>query len=87
MIWSVYQLSKAVGVRTLHPAMLALTGALFLVLLVSGALLSLVDAGSLGLHKPALQLTLRVHQWAPWLTVGAATAGAYLLYLAVGSEV
>ena len=85
--WSVYQLSKSVGMRTLHPALLALTGVLFLVLFVSGALLSLVDADLLNLDKSSLQASLRIHQLGSWLAVAATTAGAYLLYLAVGSEV
>lgn len=84
--WSIYQLSKAAGVQALHSGMITLTAALFLILFVSGALLSLVGSASLSLHRPALQVTLRIHQWAPWLTLGAATAGAYLMYLTVGRE-
>lgn len=72
---SVRDLAKAVDMQTLIPVMIALTGLLFLALVVSGALLSF--------DKLAILPVLRVHQIMPLLALVFSTLTVYLL---VGSK-
>jgi hypothetical protein len=76
---NVYHLSKAAELHTFALAMIATSGLLFLALIVSGGLLSVVDGGLLSLDKPLLQAVLRVHQVAPLLVVVSSTISIYLL--------
>jgi hypothetical protein len=76
---SLYQLLQGVDLRVLYVTGFAFTGVAFLALLVSGALLSLVDATILSLDQGALQAVLKVHQIAPLLALAASTLSVYLL--------
>jgi hypothetical protein len=58
---------------------IAISGLLFLVLFISGALLSLIPAGLLSLEKPMPEIILKIHQVAPLLVLISSTVTVYLL--------
>ncbi len=76
---SIYNLYKAGDTRTVYALVFAITGLLFLALIVSGALLSLVDADLLSLNPSVLQATLTVHQITPLLVLVASAMSFYVL--------
>lgn len=76
---SIYQVVKTVDLQALYLAVWAVAGLSFLALIVSGALLSLVDGNLLSLEGPALTAILRVHQAAPLLALVFSTVSVYLL--------
>ena len=84
LVVSIHSLSKVVDIRVLYVVSFSVTGLFVLALIVSGALLSLVDGGQLTLEQSALQTTLRVHQIMPVLTLAASTLSVYLLVAASG---
>ncbi|RPI21511.1 MAG: hypothetical protein EHM70_25005 [Chloroflexota bacterium] len=68
----VYHLYRAVDIRTLvEMAVIAVTGLLFIVLFISGALLSL--------GKPLPGAILRIHQVVPLLALAFSAMSIYLL--------
>lgn len=68
---NIFNLIRAVDVRAFYLVLVALTGLLFLALVVSGAFLSF--------ERPLPQLALRVHQIAPLLALAAAGLSLTLL--------
>jgi hypothetical protein len=68
---NMFNLIRAVDVRAFYLVLVALTGLLFLALVVSGAFLSF--------ERPLPQLALRVHQIAPLLALAAAGLSLILL--------
>lgn len=76
---SIYHLHKAGNMQAVYMLILGVTGLLFLALIVSGSLLSLVDATLLSLEEPMLQATLRVHQIMPVLVLIASAMSLYVL--------
>lgn len=76
---SIYKQYKAVGFHTLYLVAFAFTGVFFLTLLVSGALLSLVDGEILSLDELVLNAVLRTHQIVPLLVLAASMLSLYLL--------
>ena len=74
---SIYQVVKTVDLQALYLAVWAVAGLSFLALIVSGALLSLVDATILKLDPTALLVVLRVHQIVPLLALAASTLSVY----------
>lgn len=76
---SIYQLHQAGGLHTTHLITLTVTGLLFVVLIISGALLSLAFSAQVSLDGSLVQTAARVHQIVPLLTVVAASVSLYLL--------
>lgn len=71
IVVSFRNLYKAVDMQAFFPVIIAITGLLFLVLVVSGALLSF--------DKLAVQSILRIHQITPLLALFLLTTSIYLL--------
>lgn len=75
----IYNLYKAGNMQAVYLLIFAVTGLLFLALIVSGSLLSLVDATLLNLAEPILLTTLRVHQIVPVLVLLSSAMSIYVL--------
>jgi hypothetical protein len=76
---SVYNLHQSGNMITLYALVFAATGLFFLALIVSGSLLSLVDAEMLTLNPAALRATLIIHQITPLLVLVSSAASFYVL--------
>ena len=81
---SIYNLYTAGNIHALHVSVFAITGLFFLILIISGGLLSVVAGGLLTLDDGSLQAVLRIHQIVPLLALAASMISLYLM--AVGSE-
>lgn len=68
---NIRDLYQVVNLHALHPALIVITGLLFLALVVSGALLSF--------DKLVMPATLRIHQIGPLLALAFSTLSIYLL--------
>ncbi|MBZ0293728.1 MAG: hypothetical protein K8L99_14260 [Anaerolineae bacterium] len=76
---NVYKLFKAVDIQIAYLATFGTTGLFFVALIISGALLSLVDGELLNLGETTLQAVLRIHQIVPLLALAASALSIYLL--------
>ncbi|MCB0116664.1 MAG: hypothetical protein KDD84_21350 [Caldilineaceae bacterium] len=76
---AVHQRVGVVENQTPVIAAMAVGGLLFLGLIVSGALLAVVDAGFVDLETKMLQAVLRIHQVMPFLALGVTAISISLL--------
>ncbi|MCA9908055.1 MAG: hypothetical protein KC519_05345 [Anaerolineae bacterium] len=76
---TVFNLFKANGLEAISVLVFAVTGALFLTLIVSGGLLSVVAGTDVTLSAATLQIVQRVHQIAPVLALIASAVSLYVL--------
>lgn len=76
---SIYNLYKARNMQAIYALIFAATGLLFFTLIVSGSLLSLVDATLLNMEKPMIAATLRIHQIVPILVLLSSAMSLYVL--------
>lgn len=86
MVVSIRDLQQTVDMRALYPVIYAATALFFVALVVSGAVLSLVDGGILSLGSPVLRMVLTVHQIAPLLALAASAMSLYVLVSSSSSQ-
>ncbi|MCL4247037.1 MAG: hypothetical protein KJ065_02675 [Anaerolineae bacterium] len=76
---TVFNLFKSSGMDAIYVLVFAITGLLFVTLIVTGGLLSVVAGTDVTLNAATLQIVQRVHQIAPVLALIASAVSLYVL--------